>query len=590
MDKITLLTGYNDPHIVTTKQTLCQIEYFQSLIEYNNNNVELFIDMDYDVLYDIVEYLRNDDTYVMKQESIQTLNRVINNMSEYIYNKDDIINIDVGGKIFRTTKKTLCNCTYFNAMFNRFNNDSQDIFIDRSPEAFKHILSFLRNNSYIIDDKYSHDIIFFGINEIDFDIDNNNKTNMQITQEAKKFMYGNSNINDFYDYDTIENDSRYRDRIYNGILSPNSPYTQNPQITFFRAIYRRHTPFQIFYHKIKLENNIFTKKIDEKFIRQMYIKTSDIDSIEHISYTIHDVEMIFPSNLLKIYSKLNNEHDNNDNNNLYEIPFYNGINEPIPLETNNILTVSVKPKENITKQINAILYVRTQQMSILEYRRFKIKSMIDYSVLVHKHYKELTFDSPDIEVDIEMPCEMLYSKGFESPNISITPNELIYPKIRYMIIHIKSDGNDNVDLLSSGKVMCNGHIVKYFDPVTSIIESKFRYNTNTYVVSWAFNQLNHQPSGHFDTHGNNIKVCLELNCSHGEIGIYCMTQRLMIAKGDEEYLMNLHQINNDIVNNNIVNNNANNNIVNNMDIIDLDMIINTNNNANNNTNNNTNEQ
>ena len=63
----------------------------------------------------------------------------------------DIIELDIGGKIFRTTKNTLCSIdSFFKRMLENGNwKDGKDktipIFIDRDPTTFHAILSYLRS-------------------------------------------------------------------------------------------------------------------------------------------------------------------------------------------------------------------------------------------------------------------------------------------------------------------------------------------------------------------------------------------------------------------------------------------------------------
>ena len=77
-------------------------------------------------------------------------------MSETIY-------LDVGGKIFRTTKSTLFTIPYFQAM-DRFNgivgSKSEPLFIDRDPKFFRHILNFARNPDYSLPEKCKSELGF----------------------------------------------------------------------------------------------------------------------------------------------------------------------------------------------------------------------------------------------------------------------------------------------------------------------------------------------------------------------------------------------------------------------------------------------
>ncbi len=76
------------------------------------------------------------------------------------------IKINVGGRIFETTEDTLLKSEYFNFFIKRFplKNKDLNIFIDRSPYIFKHVLSLMRDNTYIYPFKYLNEIIFYGVN------------------------------------------------------------------------------------------------------------------------------------------------------------------------------------------------------------------------------------------------------------------------------------------------------------------------------------------------------------------------------------------------------------------------------------------
>jgi len=81
----------------------------------------------------------------------------------------NIIKLNVGGRIFQTTKQTLISGSeYFRDIFeNSQDADSKDsnepLFIDRSYEAFEHVLSLLRNSKYKFPDLYNDELDYFGI-------------------------------------------------------------------------------------------------------------------------------------------------------------------------------------------------------------------------------------------------------------------------------------------------------------------------------------------------------------------------------------------------------------------------------------------
>ena len=75
----------------------------------------------------------------------------------------ETIKLNVGGKIFETTRHTLTLSSYFNSYFSRWNNQSI-IFIDRSYKLFEHVLAFLRNPNYPFPVQHKDELDFYGIN------------------------------------------------------------------------------------------------------------------------------------------------------------------------------------------------------------------------------------------------------------------------------------------------------------------------------------------------------------------------------------------------------------------------------------------
>jgi hypothetical protein len=73
---------------------------------------------------------------------------------------DDIIRINVGGKLFTTTATTLMISPYFNSFLTRWNK-MEVIFIDRDPEGFENILGLLRDPNYPYNSKYNYELEYF---------------------------------------------------------------------------------------------------------------------------------------------------------------------------------------------------------------------------------------------------------------------------------------------------------------------------------------------------------------------------------------------------------------------------------------------
>ena len=82
-----------------------------------------------------------------------------------------IVQLNVGGRVFHTTRHTLSLCEYFRIVLDGPLQHGTDehgrLFIDRSPELFAIILQFLRNSQRpaVITDKHAliHECGFFGV-------------------------------------------------------------------------------------------------------------------------------------------------------------------------------------------------------------------------------------------------------------------------------------------------------------------------------------------------------------------------------------------------------------------------------------------
>lgn len=84
----------------------------------------------------------------------------------------NIVLLDVGGKIFKTTRSTLSHATYFTSLFERWQyKPDEPYFIDRDEEGFKHVLRYLRDNNYDIPKEYHYELEFYGINYVEKEIE-----------------------------------------------------------------------------------------------------------------------------------------------------------------------------------------------------------------------------------------------------------------------------------------------------------------------------------------------------------------------------------------------------------------------------------
>jgi hypothetical protein len=80
---------------------------------------------------------------------------------------EKIIKLNVGGKIFNTTIKTLSVSKYFSALIKKHGEDG-DIFIDRSGDNFEQVLSLLRDPQHSFPRNLEYELDFY---QIDYDVD-----------------------------------------------------------------------------------------------------------------------------------------------------------------------------------------------------------------------------------------------------------------------------------------------------------------------------------------------------------------------------------------------------------------------------------
>ena len=154
---------------VSKKSTLENLPYFKFLIDkyptYGTRKNPLFVDLDYDCLYHIIEYLRCNKFYNLPSIYINIWNKLDDSTLDDIYELEDIIIFNIGGELFKSLKSTLTKSHYFESLLNRWDVNMSE-FIDKSPVTFRHILSFLRNSEYSIPKEYIHELDFYGIGPI----------------------------------------------------------------------------------------------------------------------------------------------------------------------------------------------------------------------------------------------------------------------------------------------------------------------------------------------------------------------------------------------------------------------------------------
>lgn len=197
--------------------------------------------------------------------------------------------LNIGGKRFEVGIDTLNKCSYFSAINNMngeiVSSPETPYFIDRDPKIFRHVLNLLRDANYKYPEKYQDELLYYGVNNNVTSFDGN-----------KLFIFENDKINQPSSAAIVYSDIIETNNI------PESVYvTGNPQITFLRSIYRRHTSFE----PPRLTNYIFNTNEWKHSIQgdfslsdiELLLPVYFIDKLEYFDVTVSYLNDSFTFNL-----------------------------------------------------------------------------------------------------------------------------------------------------------------------------------------------------------------------------------------------------------------------------------------------------
>lgn len=339
-----------DNRILSVSKTICeQNEYLSSIKDIETSRTKpFFVDRNYDLANEIITAYRYNDLNMLSEEGLYELG-IWNTTNIYDESNSQIIELEVGGQIFKTTKGTLMKCTYYYMLFSS-NNDYVCEPLDMNPEAFKHILNFARNKKYKLDiGKYHHEIIFLGvnINEVEFTEIKENKVigkNQEIKNETIVTSNFHNNIQDSY------------------TLEPQIYLTGNPSVTFAKQVYNRHTEFGMVNSCID-KQTINGKYYEKQFtnvnnVMSLFMKINGYESaddvynlIENVNITISGVEFINLSGegVKCFYNCLKK---NMDKSNGLTILLNYGAPIPVFILDDKSMKIKIKFKENIDSDVS----------------------------------------------------------------------------------------------------------------------------------------------------------------------------------------------------------------------------------------------
>lgn len=514
------------------KELLLFYPYFKDILDDSCDQVYRF-DIDANILYDLIELIRNGEEYECSNYVLSTFEQIVN--SNYIPEK--WITLNIGGKYFVTTSKTLCKLNYFSSLKNW--NQNIPTYIDRSYKAFKHILSYLRNPNYIIPQKFHYEFKFYGVNysnNIDFiELPNDINIKNSINNLDNNV---NNNVNNIVNNIGLNNTIDLNNTI-NLDNTINTFLTSSPLVTFHKKRYNRYFRFMRNYNIIKsknIENHIIFKiEYDLRLMGDMFIifplnklnmydisdkiKISDI--IDKIIVKI-DNDFVLFERTGKIIDTLMDFYINQKlivgknkfvvglNNGYLYIPLFpywiisSGLAFPqITLNKSISVHVFLSKKNHLYIEGN-LYYENINLLSNDEIEKFT-SSSLQYLV---KDWKEFSFNFNSNQIVFKSYVQ----KGIDSILLSIDSDEC--PE----------------NILKCAKIFdSNKKLLYYADSIISnnnLLSVASHIPDNTYLLQFSYDLYDSQPSGTLiDT--NDLFIELQLNNNNGIINIMYYSYNIM---------------------------------------------------------------
>ncbi len=458
---------------VTTKETLLQLPYFQSLFD-SIQIVQIFIDLNSQDFDKILEYLRDSGC----PEELELLDR------DFDPSDLDMVEINIGNQIFITTKKTICKAMYFNAFFTKFNGQDKNKtdFIDRNPDNFKHILSYLRNSKYVLPDNLNHDLNFYGID---------------IPKPLKEYKKK--------EFDNVKED------VLHTIARGGGVYTTNhSEITFFKEVYRRYTHFAQTVSKLDIQNrdknkirfNVGNLNGDLLSKTFLYCPNSKFDKCNFINILPDKSEVIVETldwDLIICLQKLLYPNDKKyiDQDLIPLYFFFTILNSYIPL-----------------------LCLNDDLIFDVYYSGEEPQLYSNLILLENQERQQLTNSPQEMLIQLYSP---IITFSFENTS-EVTINLKKYEYVKYIIFIIEED-NELVDALIQGELMGNDKILKSIDPVKKMIYYRQAnvgdIDLPIYLIPFCLKINEFQPSGELNMSTlDKVELKLKLNINKGVVKVW----------------------------------------------------------------------
>lgn len=517
--------------LYSSKNTLSNTEYFQQLFEKYPNKEEYFIDVDLNVFQHILEYLRNGDCYVnlFPREYIPILNDFIegNNLINY----DNVVELNIGGTLFRSTKETLSKCIYFDNIFSGKFREEVPKFIDRNPEGFKYILSYLRGCIKNIPKKYECDINYFGI------MNEKNKVN----RSPKRNKMEEVNL-----------DGQSKDVGINGFIN-NSQLTSgrtstylyaNPSITYMIKHYQRHT---FFYIDNSYKDGEFNDKA-EFIIEKKDINGGDIVYEPYLYLDLRE-DKIQMNEKYELINKVELYVDN---------LLHDTLTGELLYLIDKVFFNKVKDEDNTTIGLYFYLFDKCCGLHLLKNTKIKfiiylnknygnIKISLRYNIVILDEAQKGRMNMAPRE---QLVQQHLY-RNYEFDNYGKGQIFKLdfYQDISTLIFTIENHNNtfgeyiDEIgeDHLVDAYIYYKNSLIKKIDLVDCLImRNKFNFNKRgVYVVNYSVKKIDItdiKPTGSV-FYGKDTYMMIKTNIPNGNIKIYAFSYNILKRNKDEMKLL-----------------------------------------------------
>lgn len=488
----------------------------------------IMLDIDIMTLDCIIEVLRNGSVYPVPLNEIAIVSKYIMDVEDIVLVPQcEFIIVKVSEKSFCTTTRILSLSTYFNS-YMEFGVLPKEIFIDKNAKSFRHILKHMRNTEYAIPSEYLYEIGFYDIS---------NKTN---------------EINISYLWDKYKKTEYCQSSFQNGL---DAYLCGNPQITFHKNIYKRHTFFSRNNNQVFdpiIDSNIITFNISKgDILNNMFVHFVPINTelfrakdikIEGFELTAGGNRIDYNSwNFIQMNLDLFNPELKEkhllclEKNELYVPLFFNTNNPTLGfpmLALDAVVQLKVKLKNKSSSIYESRLVYKYNNLDLEETNKFK-QNAHEY---LYQIPSDLIENFDDYNAEIVLPFNgaikwiifKIDSEMCHSNNNLLVKAELYIDDKLYMqtdpLISFDDFINCCSELRDRDKTFLSNEDANFLDRVP-------RYNgrnkinnifSDYYIMPFCFNILEHQPTGSLSIRNEKLKLCVQTSCKSGKIYVASM--------------------------------------------------------------------